>query len=60
MQIKPRLRSLRIKGFEQKFDHRRWHITAVTRNNRTVTMDTTGEMTVGQIVAAVVEKVTAL
>ena len=54
MEIKPRLRSLKIKGFEQKFDHRKWHITAVTRNNRTVTMDTSGEMTIGQIVDALV------
>jgi hypothetical protein len=60
MEIKPRLRSLKIKGFEQKFDHRKWHITAVTRNNRKVTMDTTGEMTIGQIVDALVEKLEAL
>ena len=60
MEIKPRLRSLKIKGFEQKFDKRKLHITAVTRNNRTVTMDTSGEMTVGQIVDAVVERLEAL
>lgn len=57
---KPRLRSLKIKGFEQKFDHRKWHITAVTSDNRKVTLDSSGEMTVGQIVDAVVEKVVAL
>lgn len=60
MKIKPRLRSLKIKGFEQKFDHRKWHITAVTRNNRTVTLDTTGEMTIGQIVDSLAEKLEAL
>ena len=60
MEIKPRLRSLRIKGFEQKFDKRKLHVTAVTRNNRKVTLDTSGEMTIGQIVDALVEKLEAL
>ena len=60
MQIKPRLRSLRIKGFEQKIDSRKLHITAVTRNNRKVTLDTNGDMTVGQIVDSLVEKLEAL
>lgn len=60
MKIKPRLRSLKIKGFEQKFDRRKLHIVAITRNNRTVTLDTTGDMTVGRIADALVEKLEAL